>query len=698
MSNSSGRMADRLERIRQRRFVGRQPELALFQSMLLEQEPAFVLLSLSGPGGIGKTSLLQAWMQQAARVGRPLLLIDGRQIAPHPPAFLQALGQQLGLAEPTSELIQSSWPERAILLIDTYEQLRPLDDWLRDSFLPQLPSDSLVVIAGRQGLGQLWQSDAAWSQLTHQIVLEPLQPAESAHYLQLNQIPAELQAELLHFCHGHPLALALSVDLVHQQGQLAHFRPHEAPDLLASLLERFLAELPSSQQREALETLALTWAANEALLAELYGAEAAHELFEWLRQLSYVQQTPAGLVLHDALGEVLLNDLRWRNPQRYQSLAERILLVLLKRLRQSKQSDQLRLWLDFFSLTRQHPFFQSYFDWDSLGNYYADSARDDEIALLEAQIARHEGHQAAELLRYWRARQPEALIVFRSAQGQIVGWMCQLALQIADLEQEERDPALIAVRRFIASLAHVEAHDQIAYTRFWLDEALYQAASPSLNLTAIYATIAWTTLPKLVYSFVAVADPAYHADHFASIHFSLVPEAAFEQDGHAFAVFGHDWHVQPFEAWLMSKQQLIGAISQTEAEQDQSEWRTLSEEEFAKAVRQALRDYHSLERLAENELLQSALLRSQSDEHSAPHRLQNLLQQAAASLEASPRTQKLYRALWPTYFEASRTQEQVAELLDLPFNTYRYRLQQAIERVTSYLFRLEQQARSASKG
>lgn len=694
MSKASGRMADRLSQIRQRRFVGRQHELAFFQSMLLEPEPPFALVALAGPGGIGKTSLLQAWMQQAARAGRPLILIDGRQIVPHPPAFLQALGQQLGLTDASSEQIWASWPGRVLLLIDTYEQLAPLDAWLRDSFLPQLPGDSLVVIAGRYGLGAAWQSDAAWSQLIHQIELEPLQPAESVHYLQLNRVPSELQAELLRFCHGHPLALALSVDLVQQKGQLEHFRPHEEPHLLVSLLERLLAELPSAQQREALETLALTWAANEALLAELYGAEAAHQLFEWLRQLSYVQQTAAGLVLHDALREVLLSDLRWRNPQRYQSLAERILLILLKRLRQAKHSDQLRLWLDFFSLTRQHPFFQSYFDWDALGSHYADRARSDELALLEAQLVLHEGQQAAELLRYWQERQPEALIVFRSAQGQIVGWMCQLALSFADLEREGRDPALIAARRWLATQGRFEPHQQIAYTRFWLDAAHYQAASPSLNLAAIYASMAWTSLSHLVYSFVAVADSAYHADHFASIHFSLLPEAAFEQNTRTFQVFAHDWRAQPVEAWLMSKQQLIGAISQVEAEPKQ--WRVLSEEAFAKALRQALRDFHSLERLAENELLQTALVRSQADERSGPQALQNLLQQAAASLEASPRSQKLYRALWHTYFEASRTQEQVAELLDLPFNTYRYQLQQALDRVSRYLLHLDQQARSAS--
>ena len=38
---------------------------------------------------------------------------------------------------------------RPVLLVDTAESLAPLEDWLRTSFLPALPADALVVIAGR---------------------------------------------------------------------------------------------------------------------------------------------------------------------------------------------------------------------------------------------------------------------------------------------------------------------------------------------------------------------------------------------------------------------------------------------------------------------------------------------------------------------------------------------------------------------
>jgi len=39
-----------------------------------------------------------------------------------------------------------------MLFLDTYETLATLDEWLREVFLPQLPENTLIVIAGRHAL------------------------------------------------------------------------------------------------------------------------------------------------------------------------------------------------------------------------------------------------------------------------------------------------------------------------------------------------------------------------------------------------------------------------------------------------------------------------------------------------------------------------------------------------------------------
>lgn len=59
------RMADRLASARAERFVGRAPEVTLFRSALAAGEPPFAVLHVHGPGGIGKTTLLQKYARMA---------------------------------------------------------------------------------------------------------------------------------------------------------------------------------------------------------------------------------------------------------------------------------------------------------------------------------------------------------------------------------------------------------------------------------------------------------------------------------------------------------------------------------------------------------------------------------------------------------------------------------------------------------
>lgn len=69
--------------------------------------------------------------------------------------------------------------------------------------------------------------------------------------------------------------------------------------------------------------------------------------------------------------------------------------------------------------------------------------------------------------------------------------------------------------------------------------------------------------------------------------------------------------------------------------------------------------------------------------------LQTLVRQAAESLQSSPRDEKLYRAVYSTYLNPAATQEQAAELLDLPFSTYRRHLKAGATRIAGILWQRE---------
>ena len=63
--------------------------------------------------------------------------------------------------------------------------------------------------------------------------------------------------------------------------------------------------------------------------------------------------------------------------------------------------------------------------------------------------------------------------------------------------------------------------------------------------------------------------------------------------------------------------------------------------------------------------------------------------EAIGSLREAHRESKLYRALHHTYVQPAGTQEHTAELLDLPFSTFRRHLKAGVMRVTEQLWQHE---------
>jgi hypothetical protein len=411
-----------------------------------------------------------------------------------------------------------------------------------------------------------------------------------------------------------------------------------------------------------------------------------------LGQLSFIERGPLGLFPHDLAREVLEADFRWRNPDSYQQLNQRLAVALQASLLKTGGAEQQRSWLDLLYLTRHNPFMKSYFDWNTFHSAYAELASPEDASVILAMVQAHEGESSAEIARYWLGRQPQAFKVYRNVSGELIGFMAHLSLRQITAEERATDPAVTAAANFVERHGPARAGEESLYLRFWMDREAYQALSPALNLTAINSTIDWTTRPKLAWNFIATAIPEFYQPHFAFLNIRRSPEADFEVEGRSYGVFSHDWRVEPASAWLQIKAERYPQTGFTLEALEAAlppPLLVLSQPEFEEAVRQALRDYTRPDLLATNPLLRSGFVVEAAEGPTSPATLQLLLREAAASLTGNPKDEKLYRAIYHTYLEPALTQERAAELLDLPFNTYRYHLANGLKRITEWLWQRE---------
>jgi hypothetical protein len=687
-------LMDRLAAARRQRFVGRSGERALFRSALEAEEFPFVVLYLFGSGGVGKTTLLREFAYLATQMQTPGFYIDSRNIEPSPEVFLTVLRQSLGLGDQTEP---GSWlaaqAKRAVILLDTVELLAPIEAWLREYFLPGLPANVLVVMAGRNPPPVAWRTDPGWAAMMKVIPLRNLSAEESREYLARCQVPLDEHGVVWDFTRGHPLALSLVVDVFAQRPG-GHFQPEEAPDVIKTLLDQFVQKAPSPAHRAALEACALVRLTNEALLAALLQMGDVHELFEWLRSLSFIEMDRRGLFPHDLAREALVADVRWRNPEWYAELHSRARAYYISRVQQGDAEEQGRVLSDYVYLHRDNPVVRPYFEWQASSMVFADTLRPEDAPALVEMVRRHEGEEAGRWAAEWFERQPKGVNVVRFASGEPQGMVVALALEKIDPALRGRDPAVRSVWQFLEQSAPLRPGETATLFRFWLAHDTYQEVSPVQSRIFFTMVQHYLTTPRLAYTFLPCANPTFWQAVFAYADLARIEAADYIVGGRRYGVYGHDWRTITPMAWLaLLAERELDAEIRPETTNPAEAVAILSQEEFAEAVRDALRDFTNPNALRNNPLLQARIvLRRCGPNKSSTQRielLQKLLRETTALLQKSPKQIKLYRALQHTYFEPAPTQEQAAELLDLPFSTYRRHLRAGLNAIAEQLWQQE---------
>jgi energy-coupling factor transporter ATP-binding protein EcfA2 len=682
---SAGTLGDLLAARRRRRFVGRTSEVELFQLALETPDPPFLLLHIHGPPGIGKTSLLDVLAGLAADAGARVVRLDGRDLIPSPPAVLQALGV-LEVPEGEGAIARLSDSGRLVVLFDTYERLSPLDDWVRTRLLPRLPATALTVVAGRTPPDSAWRADPAWRELLRVVSLRNLSPEESRQYLQACGVDPDRQEQLVELAHGHPLGLSLLADVVVRGGEAA--ADPLTPDLVGTLLQRFVEIVPSGLHRRALEVCAPARVTTEALLREVLGLEDAHELFTWLRELSFVESGPEGVFPHDLARDALEADLRWRDPEGYRRVFRGVRGHINGRLQTSRGQEQQRTIADAKYLFRRLPGVGSPVDWEAWGQQYPEPARPGDREPLLDLVLTWEGEASAAIAARWWERQPEGFFVVRGQDGVIGGFLALLDLTRASTQDIEADPGARAAWDYAMRHAAPRPTEMVTQSRFIVDRETYQGPSATLNATPILTMQRYLGTPNLAWDFLALAEPERWDAYFAAADLPRAAGADFWVGGRRYGLFAHDFRQIPVDALLELVTERALAHDLTPSSPTvQPLLLVLSQPEFDDAVRQALRDLRRPDLLSRNPLLRTRLVRDRAgDEEPVAATLEALVGAAVETLREHPRDDKLWRAVERTYVRPAATQERAAAALGLPFSTYRRHLTLGVDRVVAWLW------------
>jgi hypothetical protein len=554
-------IGDRARSATRRGFVGRRAEIDLVRSALaaVEGPPPFSVLHVHGPGGVGKTALLDVLAAEAEAAGARAVRLDMHTVEPTPAAFLRRLGAGLGWvgADLTPDALAAAG--RVVVLVDTVERAMPLARWLRDELIAHLPTNVLVVLAGRQPPDAAWRADPGWRAVARVVALGNLSPDEAQAYLDLHGIAPPWHDRLVALTHGHPLALSLAVDLVRQRTRpggpegtpaTALDDLADAPELVALLLERFADEIDDPRQRAALAVCAHARFTTEDLLRAALGGDDAGALLAWLRSRSFVEEGRFGLFPHDLARQVLDADLRWRDRVAYEDLHRRMRAHIVQRIRETAGRARHRAAADVLYLHRLSSAMRPMYDWADLGTTDIDRLSPAEHADVRAIAGRHLGPEEATLVDHWLDRQPAAFLGFRRGR-RLVGFTALLRLDRASADDVAADPATRAAGAFARRHDPPRPGEAVSVARFAVDAGHGQRRpSPTWEGFSIAHVLHTLETPDLAWDFMAAfADPAYEPT-LEYIDYHRVPGADFVVDGDERRVFAHDWRRLEWEAFV----------------------------------------------------------------------------------------------------------------------------------------------------
>jgi hypothetical protein len=536
--------------------VGRRAERAVLLELAERERP--LVVAVHGIAGIGKSALLAAFAEDARAHGCAVVSLDCGGIEPTERGFLAALDRAIGT--PRAEAPVSTRPmasvadaaaalsglgDRVVLVLDTYEQLRLLDTWLRQELVPGLRDNTRLALAGREPPGAAWVSD--FGGLLATVPLANLDAADAGALLRREGLSSADAARITRFTHGHPLALRLAASARGARPDLA------VPDAAIATVVTELAQLYLSgldqPTRAVLDAVCTLRRPTMSLLGALLPEVPPNDAYDLLRPLPFVEFGLDGLVLHETVREVVAALLRVKDPPAYRAHKIAAWRQLRRELRTAPPADLWRYTADLLYLIENPAVREAFFP--TAGQRYAvEPARPTDEARITAIACAHQPAEAVTVMRSWWHAMPSEFRVARNADGSPAAFQCVCEATSVPSRLLAADPVAATWRE------HLRAHpvprgQQVLFLRHMLaadgGEATTAAhAALILDLKRRYLEMR----PRLRRIYSVAADPAAALSQFAPLGFAALPEGAAEIGGTTYHALFNDFGPSSIDGWL----------------------------------------------------------------------------------------------------------------------------------------------------
>lgn len=417
--------------MRPRAFVGREDELLALESFVRSEGQAVVYVH--GIAGIGKSALVGALVERLTANGVRVLALDCRTIEPTQRGLQAALGEKrFDSAEGANE------GRLSLLVLDHFEVFRLMDTWLRQVFVPALPENAHLLIAGRG------PPVAGWFSLPsgfHSVPLAPLREDDALRLLERLGIRSAEASRFNRIARGHPLALTLAVAGVAEHPGL-EFEEAASSRVIDELAHLYLGEVGDPVSRGALEAASVVRRVTEPLLGAMLDGRDAASAVDHLLELPFVEAGREGLVVHEAVREAISGFLRGANPIRYRNYRRAAWRELREEVSGAAPAELWRYTADMLYLI-ENPVVREAFFPSGAQPLAVEPARSDDRAAITAIANRHEPPGAAALLAAWWDEEPATFSVVRDRDDVVTGFFSLLSS--ADIRSPRLDDPVVAV-------------------------------------------------------------------------------------------------------------------------------------------------------------------------------------------------------------------------------------------------------------